>query len=71
VIEPSEIEEHVREAIREAGADDARRIWVEARGGTVRLHGAVRSSYSRSVAEAAALEVAGVLEIEDEIEIRP
>jgi osmotically-inducible protein OsmY len=70
-IDPVEVEERVREAVRRSLSVEARRIWVEARDGKVRLHGTVRPSYERTLAGDAARRTPGVTDVENEIDVRP
>jgi osmotically-inducible protein OsmY len=67
--DPDEIERRVRDAIYRAMAMDARKVWVEAKNGTVRLHGEVHSVYEKKLAEDTARSLPGVADVENDIAV--
>lgn len=73
VVKPNVKPEQVREKIEAALVRDARRdaknITVEAKGGTVTLHGTVDSWSDREEAEEAAWSVAGVHQVDDRLTV--
>jgi osmotically-inducible protein OsmY len=67
----SDVQQRVSEAIRRNADLDAQSISVTVNGGTVRLHGHVRSLHERKVAEHAAFAAPGVISVDNQITIQP
>jgi osmotically-inducible protein OsmY len=68
---PAEVKSKIEEALRRSAELDARRITVEADGGTVKLYGSVRSWAEKSEAERAAWSTRGTVRVENYISVIP
>jgi len=70
-VAPKDVQRRITEALHRHAAIDARRIHVEASGGTITLDGNVRSWGERDEAERAAWTVSGVANVINRIGIVP
>lgn len=70
-VSPTDVKQKIEQALKRSAEVDAGRITVEADGGTVTLHGRVRSWAEREQAEHAAWRAPGVIEVRNRIEIDP
>jgi osmotically-inducible protein OsmY len=70
-VEPVAVKESIEKALERNAELEASRIRVASEGGTVTLHGTVRSWYERDIAERAAWAAAGVKEVRNRISIEP
>jgi osmotically-inducible protein OsmY len=71
LVAPKEVQKRITEAFHRHADIDARRIHVEAAGGTVTLEGNVRSWTEKNEAERAAWNVPGVFAVVDRISVVP
>lgn len=67
----SQVKEKIEAALKRSAEVDARRIHVTLHGGTVELHGSVRSWLEREEAERAAWAAPGVAHVIDHISVTP
>ena len=70
-VAPKDVQRRITEALHRYAAIDARRIHVEASGGTVTLDGSVRSWVEKDEAERAAWTVSGVASVINRIGVVP
>ncbi len=70
-VSPKDIKSKIEDSLRRNAELDARRITVDADGGTVRLYGSVRSWVEREEAENAAWFAPGVTKVDSHITITP
>ena len=70
-VKPADVRKEIRLAFERNADLDSRRIGVDAKDGTVTLHGNVRSWFEREEAARAASNIAGVREVQNELAIVP
>lgn len=66
-----EVKEKIEQALRRSAELDASRITVRTVGGKVVLSGTVHAWYERGIAERAAWSAPGVIDVQDNIQVRP
>lgn len=66
-----EVKEKIEQALRRSAELDASRITVQTVGGKVVLSGTVHAWYERGIAERAAWSAPGVIDVQDNIQVRP
>jgi len=66
-----EVKEKIEKALRRSAELDASHITVQTDGGRVVLSGTVHAWYERGIAERAAWSAPGVIDVQDDIQVRP